>query len=187
MNKKYIVLMSSILLSTSALGTSILYPEQPKDAHLSPKEIEQQQDLTGGKNKDAELIHELSKETALVEGPSPHLTFHMGLSAEGQNFVGGSIENKGKVSVHGGYIVILPLDEKCNPLNPILHEFGKIGSGEILPFRAPVEQPLSAYRVIGFNAFDDMGFPIDSVDDTVQIITKRMPEERKACEAKRIQ
>ncbi|SES86586.1 hypothetical protein [Thorsellia anophelis] len=132
-----------------------------------------------------EATNKIDPSITLVEGPSAHLTFHMGLSAEGQNFIGGSIANHGKVSVHGGYIVVLPIDEKCNPLEPITQTFSKVPSGEIIPFRVPINASLSGYRLIGFNAYDDMGFPLPAVDDTLEIISERIPGERKACEEKR--
>lgn len=121
----------------------------------------------------------------LKNQPSAHLTFHMGLSAEGQNFIGGSIENHGKVAVHGGYLVVLPIDEKCNPLEPIMQSFGKIPAAEIISFRVPVNVSLSGYRLVGFNAYDDMGFPIESIDDTLKIISSRVQSERKTCESAR--
>lgn len=148
-------------------------------------------DSVGDKNKQetetnqAQDQNKIDPSIKLVDNAEAHLTFHMGLSAEGQNFIGGSIENHGSKDVYSGYLVVLPINEKCEPLKPLLQTFGNIPSGERIPFRVPIDGGLSGYRMIGFNAFDDMGYPINAVDDTLKIIQERIPAERETCLEKR--
>ncbi|WP_323854681.1 membrane-associated Zn-dependent protease 1 [Xenorhabdus koppenhoeferi] len=114
-----------------------------------------------------------------------HLLFHMGLGANGKSFVGGTLQNKGDQPVAGGYINVLPYKEKCEPDTPILYSFELLAPGEKKEFRIPMNSPLSGYRVIGFGAYDDMGFPLPAVDETAKIIQEREPSERKACQTTR--
>ncbi|MDX7997890.1 membrane-associated Zn-dependent protease 1 [Xenorhabdus sp. Reich] len=110
-----------------------------------------------------------------------HLLFHMGLGANGQFFVGGTLQNKGDQPVAGGYLAVLPLNTKCEPETLVVHAFELLTPGEKKEFRVPVSQPLSGYRLIGFGAYDDMGFPLTAIDETAEIIKKREPDERRSC------
>ncbi|OTA21884.1 membrane-associated Zn-dependent protease 1 [Xenorhabdus beddingii] len=114
-----------------------------------------------------------------------HLLFHMGLGANGQFFVGGTLQNKGDQPVAGGYLAVLPLNAKCEPGTLAVHAFEPLAVGEKKEFRVPVNSPLSGYRLIGFGAYDDMGFPLPTVDETAKIIQEREPGERKACQSAR--
>ncbi|MDX7986626.1 membrane-associated Zn-dependent protease 1 [Xenorhabdus sp. 12] len=111
-----------------------------------------------------------------------HLLFHMGLGANGQFFVGGTLQNKGDQPVAGGYIAVLPLNGTCEPSKLVVHPFDSLAAGEKKEFRIPVDGPLSGYRLIGMGAYDDMGFPLSTTDETAKIIKKREPDERKACQ-----
>ncbi|MBI6549470.1 membrane-associated Zn-dependent protease 1 [Xenorhabdus lircayensis] len=114
-----------------------------------------------------------------------HLLFHMGLGANGKFFVGGTLQNKGDQPVAGGYLAVLPLNAKCEPGTLAVHSFKPLAPGEKKEFRVPVNTPLSSYRLIGFGAYDDMGFPLPTVDETAKIIQEREPSERKACQSAR--
>ncbi|MDC9594753.1 membrane-associated Zn-dependent protease 1 [Xenorhabdus sp. IM139775] len=114
-----------------------------------------------------------------------YLLFHMGLGAGGQFFVGGTLQNKGDQPVAGGYLAILPLNAKCEPGTLTVHAFEPLASGAKQEFRIPIDTPLSSYRLMGFAAYDDMGFPLPAIDETAKIIQEREPSERKACQLAR--
>ncbi|KMJ45383.1 membrane-associated Zn-dependent protease 1 [Xenorhabdus khoisanae] len=114
-----------------------------------------------------------------------HLLFHMGLGANGKFFVGGTLQNKGDQPVAGGYLAVLPLNAKCEPGALAVHSFQSLAPGEKKEFRVPMDTPLSSYRLIGFGAYDDMGFSLPAVDETAKIIQEREPDERKACQSAR--
>ncbi|PHM61654.1 membrane-associated Zn-dependent protease 1 [Xenorhabdus ishibashii] len=114
-----------------------------------------------------------------------HLLFHMGLGASGKFFVGGTLQNKGDQPVAGGYLAILPLNAKCEPDTLTVYSFEPLASGEKKEFRIPINIPLSSYHLIGFGAYDDMGFPLPAIDETAKIIQEREPSERKACQSAR--
>ncbi|MBD2783480.1 membrane-associated Zn-dependent protease 1 [Xenorhabdus sp. DI] len=114
-----------------------------------------------------------------------HLLFHMGLGAGGKFFVGGTLQNKGNQPVAGGYLAILPLNAKCEPGTLTIHAFEPLAPGEKREFRIPINTPLSSYRLIGFGAYDGMGFPLPAIDETAKIIQEREPGERKACQLAR--
>ncbi|AOM41108.1 membrane-associated Zn-dependent protease 1 [Xenorhabdus hominickii] len=114
-----------------------------------------------------------------------HLLFHMGLGASGKFFVGGTLQNKGDQPVASGYLVVLPLNAKCEPEKLSVQSFDSLAPGEKKEFRVPIDTPLSGYRLIGFGAYDDMGFTLPTIDETAKIIQEREPDERKACQSAR--
>ncbi|CDL86141.1 hypothetical protein [Xenorhabdus cabanillasii] len=114
-----------------------------------------------------------------------HLLFHMGLGANGKFFVGGTLQNKGDQPVAGGYLAILPLNIKCEPQSLIVYSFDSLAPEEKKEFRIPVDIPPSSYHLMGFVAYDDMGFSLPAVDETANIIKDREPNERKACQLAR--
>ncbi|WP_047681697.1 MULTISPECIES: hypothetical protein [Xenorhabdus] len=114
-----------------------------------------------------------------------HLLFHMGLGANGKFFVGGTLQNKGDQPVAGGYLAILPLNIQCEPQSLIVYSFDSLAPEEKKTFRIPVDIPLSSYHLMGFVAYDDMGFSLPTVDETAKIIKDREPNERKACQLAR--
>lgn len=115
----------------------------------------------------------------------PHLIFHMGVGANGQFAVRGTIHNQGDQPVDHGYVVVSARDDACHPLGNTLQAFGRIEPGEKLGFDVPVDGKLAGYRLTAFKAFDDMGFEIPASDDTLRIIQAREKEERQACRAAR--
>ncbi|MCG3469284.1 membrane-associated Zn-dependent protease 1 [Xenorhabdus bovienii] len=123
--------------------------------------------------------------SALWAKGEAHLLFHMGLGANGKFFVGGTLENKGDKPVAGGYLAVLPLNTKCEPQAPTVQSFESLAPGERKEFRIPVNTQLSGYRLIGFGAYDDMGFALPTVDETAKVIKDREPDERKACQLAR--
>ncbi|MDN8559329.1 membrane-associated Zn-dependent protease 1 [Citrobacter werkmanii] len=114
-----------------------------------------------------------------------HLLFHMGVGAQGKFAVGGTVQNKGDAPVTSGYVVILPVDEKCNPMTPVMQTFGPLAPGQKTQFNIPVSNKLSAYHIGSFAAFDDEGFALKTTDETASIIAGREPAERKKCESRR--
>ncbi|MGL5007885.1 MAG: membrane-associated Zn-dependent protease 1 [Plesiomonas sp.] len=110
-----------------------------------------------------------------------HLLFHMGLGANGQFFVGGTIQNKGDAPITSGYVTVLALSENCTPGKTYTIDYAVIEPHQKIEFRVPVTGHLAGYRLVGFNAFDDMGFELPAVDETHDIIKQREPEERSKC------
>lgn len=115
----------------------------------------------------------------------PHLIFHMGVGANGQFAVRGTIHNQGDQPVNHGYVVVSARDEACHTLGDNLQAFGRIEPGQKLGFEVPVDCKLVGYRLTAFKAFDDMGFEIPASDDTLRIVRAREKEERQACRAAR--
>ncbi|WP_199155772.1 FxLYD domain-containing protein [Chromobacterium sp. ASV23] len=111
----------------------------------------------------------------------PHLLFHMGVGANGQFVVKGTIQNQGDQPVDHGYVVVSMRDAACHPLGDRLQAFGPVAPGQKLGFEVPVDGKLAGYRLTAFKAFDDMGFELPASDDTSRIIQAREAEERKAC------
>lgn len=111
----------------------------------------------------------------------PVLAFHMGLGAEGKFFVGGTLRNDGDTPVTKGYLVILPVTERCEPEGFELYQFGELAPGSTFEFRIPVSGRLVSYRLAGAGAVDDMGFDLPVRDETRGVLDARRDEERKAC------
>ncbi|EMG7889777.1 membrane-associated Zn-dependent protease 1 [Enterobacter hormaechei] len=118
-------------------------------------------------------------------GAVPVLSFHMGLGAEGKFFVGGTLRNDGDQPVTQGYLVILPVTERCEPERFVFYEFGELPAGSTREFRIPVSGRLVSYRLAGAGAVDDMGFALPVRDDTKAVLDARREEETRACKARR--
>ncbi|MGL5043899.1 MAG: membrane-associated Zn-dependent protease 1 [Plesiomonas sp.] len=126
------------------------------------------------------LLPLLSSASVYAAGQA-HLLFHMGLGANGQFFVGGTIQNKGDAPITSGYVTVLALTENCAPQKTYTIDYSVIEPNQKIEFRVPVTGHLAGYRLVGFNAFDDMGFELPAVDETHEIIKHREPEERSKC------
>lgn len=114
-----------------------------------------------------------------------HLKFHMGLGANGQFFVGGTLENQGTAAIEHGYLVISLLNEQCYPIGEKLYSFGPLSAKQQHEFRIPITGRLQGYRLTTVKALDDMGFSLPVVDETQAVIQSREPSERKKCEQAR--
>ncbi len=115
-----------------------------------------------------------------------HLTFHMGFGANNQFVVGGTIENPGDTPVARGYIVILPVNKRCEPLPFLTQAYGPIPPKGKVEFKIPItETQFEHYRLAGFAAFDDMGFALPAIDETKEIILARQPKEIEECQINR--
>lgn len=110
-----------------------------------------------------------------------HLKFHMGLGANGQFFVGGTLENQGNAPITHGYLVITLLNQHCQPVHDILHPFGPLLAKQTQPFRIPIQGRLHGYRLTAVQALDDMGFTLPVIDETQAIIKSREISEREKC------
>lgn len=110
-----------------------------------------------------------------------HLKFHMGLGANGEFFVGGTLENQGTAAITHGYLVISLLNEKCYPIGEKLYSFGLLSAKQQHEFRIPITGRLQGYRLTTVKALDDMGFALPVVDETQAVIQSREFLERKKC------
>jgi hypothetical protein len=113
------------------------------------------------------------------------LVFHMGLGANGQYFVGGTIRNTGDGAINRGYVVLLPVTERCYPMSFVSYEFGDIPPGGERAFRIPVGGQLASYRLAGMGAVDDMGYALPVRDDTKAILDARRAKDTHECLIKR--
>lgn len=116
---------------------------------------------------------------------APVLAFHMGLGADGKFFVGGTLRNDGDEPVTQGYVVILPVTERCEPQHFVFYEFGELAPRSSHEFRIPVSGRLVAYRLAGAGAVDDMGFSLTVRDETRELLDARQEEEVNACHTRR--
>ncbi|WP_421187435.1 hypothetical protein [Aeromonas enteropelogenes] len=110
---------------------------------------------------------------SLLAKPELYLLFHMGAGANGQFFVGGTLENRGNQEVYQGYVVITPLTEKCYPLKPVLYQFGVIKAGEKYEFRIPIEGSLKGYKLDTLYASDSFANPVTVIDETAAILAAK--------------
>lgn len=110
-----------------------------------------------------------------------HLEFHMGGTAGGQSFIGGTLFNAGDEPVAHGYVVVTLLDAQCRPLGSVLETFADIAAGKKLEFRVPINGGLKRYRLASVKAFDAEGFDVSVVDDNASVIKAREPLDREFC------
>lgn len=110
-----------------------------------------------------------------------HLNFHMGGSANGNGFVGGTLVNTGDAPVAHGYVVVTLLDAQCRPLRSVLESFDTIDAGQKRSFRIAVGSDLKRYRLLSIKGFDAEGFELVAVDDNEAILKAREAEERAYC------
>ncbi|UAK22219.1 membrane-associated Zn-dependent protease 1 [Kluyvera sp. CRP] len=131
------------------------------------------------------LLSLLVTATAARAKALPVLAFHMGIGAEGKFFVGGTLRNDGDEPVTKGYLVILPVTERCEPGDFSMYEFGELTPGSTQEFRIPVSGRLVAYRLAGAGAVDSMGFDVPVRDETRAVLDARRDEETRACLTRR--
>lgn len=122
---------------------------------------------------------------SLQAKPVVHVLFHMGAGANGQFFVGGTLENKGDEEVYKGFVVITPLTEDCYPKQPLLTSFGKIKPGEKQEFRIPIEGRLYGYKLDAVNAVDSFANKVAIVDETAEVIAEKQPQYLARCQTMR--
>lgn len=119
--------------------------------------------------------------------PSLHLLFHMGMGADGQFTIGGTLENRGDAEVYQGVVVVTPQDDLCYPQPPLFQTFTALKAGEKRQFKIPVNGPLGGYKLTAVLGVDSFGNPVSVVDETADILAKRLPAELDSCESKRRQ
>jgi hypothetical protein len=110
-----------------------------------------------------------------------HLNFHMGGSANGSGFVGGTLINSGDEPVAHSYLVVTLLDAQCRPLRSVMESFDSIAAGQERSFRIAVGSDLKRYRLLSIKGFDAEGFELVAVDDSEAILKAREAEERAYC------
>ncbi|OFC44163.1 hypothetical protein [Aeromonas hydrophila] len=110
--------------------------------------------------------------TAFAE-PVLHVLFHMGAGANGQFFVGGTLENRGGGDIYQGFVVITPISAECYPLQPLLSPFGRIKVGQKYEFRIPIQGRLSGYKLDAVSAVDSFASPATVVDETADVIASK--------------
>lgn len=104
------------------------------------------------------------------------LVFHIGIGANGNFEIGGTVENNSTEDFIYSAITYITIDKKCNPSEALVANLGKIKSRDSLSFRIPIEGTLSSYRILNISSWNSMGIPVSSEDKTVEIINKRNEE-----------
>ncbi|MCD4506934.1 hypothetical protein LQR30_22965 [Chromobacterium piscinae] len=112
---------------------------------------------------------------------SPHLLFHIGLGVDARYEVRATIANRGDQSVARGYVVISAHDVQCQNYRDVLQSFGEISAGEKSTISILLDERIAGYRLTAFNTFDDMGFPLQTIDETATIIQGRELMDRQNC------
>lgn len=108
----------------------------------------------------------------------------MGVGNGATQEVGGTLVNAGDAPIAQGYLVITPVTAQCHPKTSILYTFGLLAPGEEQPFRVPVIDRFSSYR-LQMGAFDKQGFAVTAKDANQAILDGRIGEEREKCNAAR--
>ncbi|MFM4941600.1 hypothetical protein [Aeromonas enteropelogenes] len=122
---------------------------------------------------------------SLLAKPELYLLFHMGTGANGQFFVGGTLENRGDQEVYQGYVVITLLTEECYPLKPVLSQFGVIKAGAKYEFRIPIEGSLKGYKLDTLYATDSFANPVTVIDETAAILADKQKAYLARCQQAR--
>lgn len=117
--------------------------------------------------------------------PVLHVLFHMGAGANGQFFVGGTLENKGDQDIYQGFVVITPLSKACYPQPPVLSSFGVIKAGQKQEFRIPISGRLNGYKLDTVHAVDSFANPVSVVDDTAAIMASKQEAYLARCQQAR--
>lgn len=119
------------------------------------------------------VILSLMVTKTVLADPLLHVLFHMGAGANGQFFVGGTLENKGDQDIYQGFVVITPLSKACYPQQPVLSSFGVIKAGQKQEFRIPVTGRLHGYKLDTVHAVDSFANPVSVIDDTAAIMASK--------------
>ncbi|WP_421285483.1 hypothetical protein [Aeromonas veronii] len=117
--------------------------------------------------------------------PVLHVLFHMGAGANGQFFVGGTMENKGDQDIYQGFVVVTPLSKACYPQQPQLSPFGVIKAGQKQEFRIPVTGRLHGYKLDTVHAVDSFANPVTVIDETAEIMASKQDAYLVHCMQKR--
>ena len=112
----------------------------------------------------------------LCAAPVLHMLFHMGMGANGEFFVGGTLENKGDQDIYQGFVVITPLTKECYPKQPLLSSFKLIKAGQKQEFRIPVKDHLYGYKIDTVNAVDSFANQVTVVDETAEVLARKQED-----------
>lgn len=116
--------------------------------------------------------------------PELLVKFHMGIGNGTTQEVGGTLVNSGDAPITRGYLVVTPIDAQCHPGASVLYPIGPVPPGEEQPFRVPVTERFSSYR-LQMGAFDEQGFAVSAKDANQAILDGRLNEDREKCNAAR--
>lgn len=113
--------------------------------------------------------------------PSLHMSFHMALVKDSERKIGATLVNRGDENIAHGYAVVTLIDAQCKPFTSVMASFGNISPGEKLSVNIPVSASFHSYRLASLAAFDEEGFVVPAIDDNLEILKAREPEERNYC------
>lgn len=114
---------------------------------------------------------------------SLNLLFHIGLGANGNYEIGGTIENNSPDQALHSAITYITIDHKCNPSDAKVANLGVIKPQNTLDFRIPIEGVLSSYRILSITGWNSIGVPVEAKDKTADNIKKRENDFTKSCRA----
>lgn len=110
---------------------------------------------------------------ACVAQSDVNLVFHIGIGANGNFEIGGTVENNSAEEFIYSAITYITIDKKCNPSEAHVANLGKIKSRDSLNFRIPIKGTLSSYRILNISSWNSIGIPVRTEDKTVEMINKR--------------
>jgi hypothetical protein len=119
------------------------------------------------------ILIALMLSSPLFAAPVLHMLFHMGMGANGEFFVGGTLKNKGDQDIYQGFVVITPLTKECYPKQPLLSPFKVIKAGQKQEFRIPVKEHLYGYKIDTVHAVDSFANQVTVVDETAEILARK--------------
>ena len=128
----------------------------------------------------------LSVSFSCFSASSMNLIFHIGLGANGQYKIGGTVQNDSSDELLYGAITYITIDKKCNPSEAKTANIGVIKPQSTLEFSIPLDGVLSSYRILSITGWNNMGIAVDTEDKTAEIINKRDKEVMTNCKSVRL-
>ncbi|EPL4527083.1 hypothetical protein QCK34_004508 [Enterobacter asburiae] len=109
------------------------------------------------------------------------LSFHVGVGAGKDYFVGGTIENNSSKTIQKSFFVIQIFEERCTPGEFIFYENGPLLAGVKNNFKVPTGKPIKAYRILNIGGVDIHGKRVDFIDETYLHTKKNQDEDDRKC------
>ncbi|CAG9412956.1 hypothetical protein [Providencia alcalifaciens] len=110
------------------------------------------------------------------------LLFHVGVGADEQYRIGGTIQNNTSLVIEHAAITYLILDEKCYPKSAQTATFNQLPQHQAFEFSIPVSGTLYGYKILSFTAYDSMGSEYKAEDTTLKILQEREEDRKNTCQ-----
>ena len=113
--------------------------------------------------------------------PILQMNFHMGVGADGNYYIGGTLQNVGDEDIKTAFIDYVVNSARCKAGDGGSYSIGPILKGEKKPFKIPVNGQMVSYKIIGFSGSDYYGFPVEIKDLTFVAMQEKNKKERMLC------